>query len=95
MQEEARCDPHAYAAYLHLAHGTASGLADMHAAGMAHLDLKPANILLDSWAPSRPNQQASVQYSDWRPTPKLADFGLSAPTDPVTGIVNIEASKYR
>ena len=95
MQDEAKRDPHAYAAYLRLAHGTAAGLASMHAAGVVHLDLKPANVLLDCMAPSKAAQDASVKYSAWRPVPKLADFGFSSTIESATGHANIEDSRYR
>ncbi|KAK9832193.1 hypothetical protein WJX74_002515 [Apatococcus lobatus] len=95
MKDEARTDPHAYAAYLHLAQGTAAGLAQMHDANIVHLDLKPANILLDSLAPSKADHTPFVKYSEWRPTPKLADLGFSCTIDPTTGCANIEEGRYR
>jgi eukaryotic-like serine/threonine-protein kinase len=61
-------------AVLDILDGVAAGLQAMHDVGLAHLDLKPANIILrtprDNVAPRRPR-------SDTRQAPVLVDFGLA------------------
>ncbi len=54
--------------------GIASGLESMHAAGIAHLDIKPANVLVE---PECPNQADWIILDDSEV--RLGDFGLCTP----------------
>jgi hypothetical protein len=51
--------------------GVASGLGAMHAQGLGHLDLKPANIIL------RPPRVEADLVGDAQAVPVLVDFGLA------------------
>jgi eukaryotic-like serine/threonine-protein kinase len=57
--------------------GLAAGLEAMHAVGIAHLDIKPANIILR--APDGSGPQLTVE-SPSATTPVLVDFGLAGRT---------------
>ncbi|WP_428262134.1 protein kinase domain-containing protein [Haliangium sp.] len=56
--------------------GVAAGLAAMHRVGVAHLDVKPANIILRSRAPSG-WQSEEPTAEDPGTSPVLVDFGLA------------------
>lgn len=61
--------------------GIADTLRDLHAAGVIHGDLKPANVLLDSVS---------------NPKPRLADFGLSEVRENVesTGVSSLQHTRH-
>lgn len=55
--------------------GIAKGLAAMHAAGVAHLDIKPANIILRTAKGTTDSRL--VRLEQVGPVPVLVDFGLA------------------
>jgi eukaryotic-like serine/threonine-protein kinase len=57
-------------------HGIASGLSAMHATGIGHFDVKPANIILrDSQQGSYGSKLSALDAA--APVPVLVDFGLA------------------
>ena len=87
FSQAASHDRAAYLSFLHIAHGVASGLAHTHANNICHADLKPANILLSEALPPMALQPGGLR--GWRPTPKLADFGLACRSDPASGAADL------
>jgi serine/threonine protein kinase len=59
--------------------GIADALRDLHAAGVVHGDLKPANILLDSVS---------------NPKPRLTDFGLSAIRENTQSTIGVSSLQH-
>ncbi len=55
--------------------GVAAGLGAMHAGGIGHLDVKPANIILR--LPDMGTASRAFRLDDLVPSPVLVDFGLS------------------
>lgn len=90
--KEARENPAAYLAFLRMGLGICTGLADMHAQGIAHMDIKGENILLQE-DPSLCN--CTNQPATWSCTPKIADFGLAASVDKATGKVAVLLRDFR
>ncbi|KAK9839747.1 hypothetical protein WJX84_010794 [Apatococcus fuscideae] len=75
-------------------HGTASGLAHLHAQRICHLDLKTENILLGR--PQHASSSAAASTASghcW--TPKLADLGLALRPHAATGTIDLGAGNYR
>lgn len=90
--EEVQEKPAAYLAFLRMGLGICSGLADMHAQGIAHMDIKGDNVLLKGGSTLC---SSSSQPATWQCTPKIADFGLAASFDRATGRVNMPLFDFR